>query len=82
MLMRLVTVFATISIAWACADGDGHVHEHPRRANPSSPLTPPTRPLEWGDINIIHTTDSHGWLLGHQKASFPEPNYRQVAGYF
>ncbi|KAK0189114.1 Metallo-dependent phosphatase-like protein [Armillaria mellea] len=64
MLMRLVTAFAAVSVAGACADGDGHVHEHPRRANPSSPLTPP---------------NSHGWLLGHQKASFPEPNYRRVA---
>jgi 2',3'-cyclic-nucleotide 2'-phosphodiesterase (5'-nucleotidase family) len=24
---------------------------------------------------VIHTTDSHGWLLGHQKQSFPELNY-------
>ncbi|KAK0189115.1 Metallo-dependent phosphatase-like protein [Armillaria mellea] len=82
MLARLLAVFAATSVAWACADGDRHVHEHPRRANPSSPLTPPTRPLEWGDINIIHTTDTHGWLLGHQKASFPEPNYSGDLGDF
>ncbi|KAK0488718.1 Metallo-dependent phosphatase-like protein [Armillaria novae-zelandiae] len=82
MLMRLVTVFAAASVARACAGDDGHVHEHPRRANPSSLLTPPTRPLEWGDINIIHTTDTHGWLLGHQKASFPEPNYSGDFGDF
>ncbi|KAK0189116.1 Metallo-dependent phosphatase-like protein [Armillaria mellea] len=82
MLAQFLAVFAVISVAWACADGDGHVHEHPRRANPSSPLTPPTRPLEWGDINIIHTTDTHGWLLGHQKASFPEPNYSGDLGDF
>ena len=54
----------------------GHAHAHERRAFPQTPLAPPTRPLVWGDVNIIHTTDSHGWLLGHQKASFPEPNYR------
>ncbi|KAK0218159.1 Metallo-dependent phosphatase-like protein [Armillaria fumosa] len=82
MLARLLAVSAAVSFAWACADSDGHVHEHPRRANPSSPLTPPTRPLEWGDINIIHTTDTHGWLLGHQKASFPEPNYSGDLGDF
>ncbi|KAK0497261.1 Metallo-dependent phosphatase-like protein [Armillaria luteobubalina] len=82
MLMRFMTVFAAVSVARACAGDDGHVHEHPRRANPSSPLTPPTRPLEWGDINIIHTTDTHGWLLGHQKASFPEPNYSGDLGDF
>ena len=62
----------------ACPDSHGGyaTHEHVRRAEPSAPLTPPSRELVWGDVNIIHTTDSHGWLLGHQKASFPEPNYR------
>ncbi|EHA25299.1 hypothetical protein CBS63078_6361 [Aspergillus niger] len=25
----------------------------------------PTRPLPWGELNIIHTTDVHGWLEGH-----------------
>ncbi|OAD02635.1 hypothetical protein MUCCIDRAFT_128322, partial [Mucor lusitanicus CBS 277.49] len=23
------------------------------------------RPLVWGDVNFIHTTDTHGWLEGH-----------------
>ncbi|CEJ93230.1 hypothetical protein VHEMI08838 [[Torrubiella] hemipterigena] len=31
----------------------------------------PSRPLEWGQINFLHTTDTHGWLAGHLK----EPNY-------
>lgn len=61
----------------ACPDGD-HTHEHVRRAEPQAPLSSPSRPLVWGDVNVIHTTDSHGWLLGHQKPSFPEPNYRCV----
>ena len=60
----------------ACPGGD-HSHED-RLAEPQVPLTPPAHPLVWGDVNIIHTTDSHGWLLGHQKSSFPEPNYRCV----
>ncbi|TIB89993.1 hypothetical protein E3Q06_00599 [Wallemia mellicola] len=34
----------------------------------------PSRELEWGDINVIHTTDTHGWLAGHRKSSEPEPN--------
>ncbi|GAA5973141.1 hypothetical protein JCM11641_006289 [Rhodosporidiobolus odoratus] len=33
----------------------------------SSPITYPYRPLPWGDINILSTTDTHGWLLGHQR---------------
>ncbi|SCZ87711.1 BZ3500_MvSof-1268-A1-R1_Chr2-2g05177 [Microbotryum saponariae] len=32
----------------------------------------PYRELPWGDVNIISTTDTHGWLLGHQNR---EPNY-------
>ncbi|KAF8161382.1 Metallo-dependent phosphatase-like protein [Crassisporium funariophilum] len=82
-LLTSTIVFGLLSLATACADHeerDGH--DHSRRAVPSSPLTPPTRPLNWGDINIIHTTDSHGWLLGHQKTSFPEPNYSGDLGDF
>ena len=67
----------SVGPAGACSDSD-HAHEHARRAEPQAPLTRPSRPLVWGDVNIIHTTDSHGWLLGHQKPSFPEPNYRCV----
>lgn len=34
-------------------------------------LTKPKGPLEWGQINFLHTTDTHGWLEGHLK----EHNY-------
>ncbi|KAF2003977.1 hypothetical protein P154DRAFT_427529 [Amniculicola lignicola CBS 123094] len=33
--------------------------------------THPKGPLEWGQINFMHTTDTHGWLEGHIK----EQNY-------
>ncbi|KAJ7770978.1 Metallo-dependent phosphatase-like protein [Mycena maculata] len=46
----------------------------------SQRISPPSRPLQWGDINVIATTDTHGWLLGHQKQSFPEPNYSGTWG--
>lgn len=75
MLFTPTIVLSLLSIVSACWDHEDHAEQ---RVLPSSLLTPPTRPLEWGDVNIIHTTDSHGWLLGHQKASFPEPNYRCV----
>lgn len=29
----------------------------------------PNRPLEWGALNVLHTTDTHGWLEGHLKES-------------
>ncbi|TRM68855.1 Metallo-dependent phosphatase-like protein [Schizophyllum amplum] len=65
--------------AFACGGDD---HSHARRAYPSTKLRPPTRPLEWGDFNVMHTTDTHGWLLGHQKESWPEPNYSGDLGDF
>lgn len=74
MKRALLAALYTIALVFACGDDDhGHVH---RRAPTPLGVTPPTRPLEWGDINILHTTDTHGWLLGHQKGTFPEPNYR------
>ncbi|KAJ7512845.1 Metallo-dependent phosphatase-like protein [Mycena galericulata] len=70
-------------IAAACSDDHAHDHSaHAKREFPSVPLTPPSRPLQWGSLNIIHTTDSHGWLLGHQHTSFPEPNYSGDFGDF
>ncbi|CAO2653970.1 Nn.00g107030.m01.CDS01 [Neocucurbitaria sp. VM-36] len=44
-----------------------------RRMQPDAQnaTTCPRGPLEWGQINFLHTTDTHGWLEGHIK----EPNY-------
>jgi 2',3'-cyclic-nucleotide 2'-phosphodiesterase (5'-nucleotidase family) len=44
-----------------------------RRMQPEAPnaTTGPKRPLEWGQVNFVHTTDTHGWLEGHLK----EQNY-------
>lgn len=76
-LLSFITALPLILVVWGCPGEDhDHAHTEHKRAFPQTALTPPTRPLEWGDVNIIHTTDSHGWLLGHQKSSFPEPNYR------
>ncbi|GJF00129.1 metallo-dependent phosphatase-like protein [Phanerochaete sordida] len=87
--MQLAPTFfgllALCATALACP-GEDHDHADHAHVNkrefPSVPLTPPTRPLTWGDLNIIHTTDTHGWLLGHQKTSFPEPNYSGDFGDF
>jgi 2',3'-cyclic-nucleotide 2'-phosphodiesterase (5'-nucleotidase family) len=70
--------------AYAHACGDDHNHSHAKRAQPES--TPssswPRGPLPWGDVNFLHTTDSHGWLIGHLKSSQPEPNYSADFGDF
>ncbi|KAF7295363.1 Metallophos domain-containing protein [Mycena indigotica] len=86
-MRSLIVSLALAGAVVACGDDhiharDGHDHSHTKREFPTAKLTPPTRPLQWGTLNIIHTTDSHGWLLGHQKTSFPEPNYSGDLGDF
>nr|XP_019012947.1 vacuolar protein [Kwoniella pini CBS 10737]OCF51728.1 vacuolar protein [Kwoniella pini CBS 10737] len=44
-------------------------------ARASIELPEPTRQLEWKDVNFLSTSDIHGWLLGHQHDTWPEPNY-------
>lgn len=37
----------------------------------SPPVLSPLRSLTWGDLNFLHTTDTHGWHGGHlQEPSF------------
>ncbi|GKZ26751.1 hypothetical protein AbraIFM66951_004809 [Aspergillus brasiliensis] len=35
------------------------------------PIEAPLRDLQWGQLNFLHTTDTHGWLAGHLQ----EPSY-------
>ncbi|CAO1617587.1 unnamed protein product [Sympodiomycopsis kandeliae] len=84
--MRFSSSLAVLS-AWAslalltvnaCSDID---HEHglsrrsSRYATQPSPGTALLRPITWGDFNVIHTTDIHGWYQGHLHSTNPEPNY-------
>ncbi|KAJ5709826.1 hypothetical protein N7493_009418 [Penicillium malachiteum] len=36
-----------------------------------APISAPLRDLEYGQLNFLHTTDTHGWLAGH----LSEPSY-------
>ena len=29
------------------------------------PVAAPMRPLPWGQLNFLQTTDTHGWIAGH-----------------
>jgi 2',3'-cyclic-nucleotide 2'-phosphodiesterase (5'-nucleotidase family) len=73
----LITLLATAAPAFSCdscygPSSDVHVR-HVKRMQPDAQnaTDPPAGPLAWGQINFIHTTDTHGWLEGHLK----EQNY-------
>jgi hypothetical protein len=81
IMVHLGTFVASLSLAVfanACDDCTAEKREilqtrlvrrmQPDALNASST---PKGPLEWGQINFLQTTDTHGWLEGHLK----EPNY-------
>jgi hypothetical protein len=53
MIVRLLSFAAIASSALA--------------AQPSAPepVAAPLRDLQWGQLNVLHTSDTHGWLGGH-----------------
>ncbi|KAF2265336.1 Metallo-dependent phosphatase [Lojkania enalia] len=78
---RFVAAAASYASALGC-EGDHRCYgpqndvvltRNVRRMQPDAQdaTTGPRGPLEWGQINFLHTTDTHGWLEGHIK----EQNY-------
>lgn len=51
----------------ACEDCHGeHVRNVPRmQPDAQNATVAPRGPLAWGQLNFLHTTDTHGWLEGY-----------------
>jgi len=69
---HIVSLLVAVLPAWACEDcygaaGDVTLARHVRRMQPDAlnATDLPNRLLEWGQLNFLHTTDTHGWLEGH-----------------
>lgn len=76
MMTPFLVISFIISVVTACSSCEGETTVYPRLTRRMQPeaqdaATPPKKPLNWGEINFIHTSDSHGWLEGHIK----ERNY-------
>ncbi|KAG4440478.1 hypothetical protein IFR05_004013 [Cadophora sp. M221] len=71
ILVRLGTILGSAIACDSCyGPFSAVVHERlVRRIQPGSNTTiaEPRGPLEWGELNFLHTTDTHGWLEGHLK---------------
>ncbi|BGP50766.1 hypothetical protein JCM10450v2_006692 [Rhodotorula kratochvilovae] len=48
-------------------DSDGWRADVAQQPGSTPPVDRPYRPLPWGEVNVLATTDTHGWLLGHQR---------------
>ena len=76
--LSLIAAGLQLATALACTScyGPSDYVQHKRLVRRMQPealnaTTAPKGPLEWGQINFLHTTDTHGWLEGHLK----ERNY-------
>lgn len=76
--LGLLLLLAAAATTFACPGLD-HQHDlaprSSRYATQPSPGTALLRSIKWGDFNVIHTTDIHGWYQGHLHSTQPEPNY-------
>jgi hypothetical protein len=75
--IRLCLLYLFCHVACVLADQPDDARLH-RRIQGTALDVHPKRPLEWGQINFIHSTDLHGWYEGHMK----ERNYRADWGDF
>lgn len=70
--MKFFTVIPLLATAvYACEDCygsqlDGAHARNVRRMQPDAQgaVARPKGPLQWGQLNFLHTTDTHGWLEG------------------
>jgi 2',3'-cyclic-nucleotide 2'-phosphodiesterase (5'-nucleotidase family) len=70
----LLSAAATLACDSCYGPTNYDIHtRHVRRQQPDAlnATTGPRAPLEWGQLNFLHTTDTHGWMAGHLK----ERNY-------
>ncbi|KAF7507007.1 hypothetical protein GJ744_011031 [Endocarpon pusillum] len=74
VLLSVLSATATLACDSCYGPTVYDIHtRHVRRQQPEAlnAISGPRGPLEWGQINFLHTTDTHGWLEGHLK----EQNY-------
>lgn len=76
--LNVLALLASATPALSCDNcygpRDDSIHvRNVKRMQPGVPNATvlPRGPLAWGQLNFLHTTDTHGWLEGHLK----EANY-------
>ncbi|KAG6022667.1 hypothetical protein E4U41_002214 [Claviceps citrina] len=67
VVFNLTRIMARLHVLAACLA----VVAHATQPGAVKPVAAPMRDLPWGQINFLHTTDTHGWIGGH----LLEPQY-------
>ncbi|KAI7826568.1 Metallo-dependent phosphatase-like protein [Gamsiella multidivaricata] len=75
--MRLLTLLPLLA---ATVAAHGLIE---KRVQPGAPQPDPVdlKPLIWGDVNIIQTTDTHGWLSGNTKEESYSADFGDFASF-
>lgn len=66
MIIKKIFIVVTAAFVITLKSLDCHVIGLSRRQQNdaiATPAFPPLRPLPWGQVNFIHTTDNHGKKL-------------------
>ena len=82
LILNLAIAISSISACLSC-EREEEPSVYPRIMRRMQPgavdaATKPSGPLNWGELNFLHTADSHGRLEGHIK----ERNYGKDWGDF
>ncbi|KAJ8097602.1 Metallo-dependent phosphatase-like protein [Lipomyces tetrasporus] len=63
--LLLLSALVSNALLPAIADANQDVFSLQQPSGAPPPKTLPLRRIEWGQLNFISTTDTHGWLAGH-----------------
>ncbi|GAA5938144.1 hypothetical protein JCM3775_005356 [Rhodotorula graminis] len=63
----LVALAAALQLPFAPPSSLADSSRALQQPDSTPPVDYPYRQLPWGEVNVLATTDTHGWLLGHQR---------------
>lgn len=74
LIHSLASIFFTSAVSAVLVQQQQQQQQQPKA--PSANFDSSLRDITWGQLNFVHTTDTHGWLPGH----LLEPNFNSDWG--
>lgn len=76
--LLIASIASFLTLIQSCPEHEHHGQHHfstLRFSNSKSSTGGAVRSLQWGDVQIIHTTDIHGWYSKEAGSTEPEPDF-------